>query len=275
MSNPDSATFDIRHSTFDVFAVNIDTAHPAGSSGMIDAILALAYDPAAFDVSAADVHMGTVSESGAGWRLQAEVNSEKGLIGVELVGNNPVLSTAGGSLITVTMHPKSALANTFRTDSSLPPLRFVPSADPSGGVRVYQTQISDAKGAFVLEQIVESGPLQTAQPDFSSTAPEMLAAAPTDMHILSAVENVPSVILPSPAVVPAALLAEVFSDLERMNEEAVRDLAVLQTSAGLSQAVVGFPEDRFAFRTDAVSWPGWPQVTLPEPADDDALFKLE
>jgi hypothetical protein len=242
---------------------------------MTDAILALAYDPASFDVSAADVHLGTVPESGGGWRLQAEVNSEKGLIGVELVSNNPVLSAAGGSLITVTMHPKSALANASRTDSSLPPLRFVPSVDPSGGVRVYQTQVSDAKGAFVLEQVLESGPLQTAEPDLSNTVPEMLAAAPTDLHKLSAVESVPSIIVPSPGVVPTALLAEVFSDLEKMNDDAVRDLAVLQTSAGLSQTAVGIPEDHFESRTDGVSWPGWPQITLAEPAEDDALFKLE
>src|SRR5262249_25548437 len=39
--------------------VNIDTARPEGSTGMTDAILALSYDPKVFDISAADVKLGT------------------------------------------------------------------------------------------------------------------------------------------------------------------------------------------------------------------------
>ena len=40
-----------------IVPVNIDTAHPDGSTGMVDAVLALTYDPKVFDVSAADVQL--------------------------------------------------------------------------------------------------------------------------------------------------------------------------------------------------------------------------
>ena len=75
-----------------VVPVNIDTARPQGSTGMVDAILALTYDPKVFDVSAADVQLGTVPESGSGWQLKTEVNSQTGIIGVELYSTNPIQS---------------------------------------------------------------------------------------------------------------------------------------------------------------------------------------
>src|SRR5262249_44938038 len=50
--------------------VNIDDPHPAGSTGLTQAILALRYDPAVFWVSAADIHLGTVLAAGTGWTLQ-------------------------------------------------------------------------------------------------------------------------------------------------------------------------------------------------------------
>ncbi len=47
-------------------AVNIDTARPAGSTGMTEAILALHYDPLLFTVSAVDVQLGTLPQR-RGW----------------------------------------------------------------------------------------------------------------------------------------------------------------------------------------------------------------
>ena len=40
--------------------VNIDTARPAGSSGLMEATLALRYNPQVFSVTAADIKLGTV-----------------------------------------------------------------------------------------------------------------------------------------------------------------------------------------------------------------------
>jgi hypothetical protein len=127
--------------------VDIDTARPEGSSGMMDATLALSYDPKVFDVSASDVRLGTVPDAGSGWELKTEVNPLTGLIGVEVFSPTPIQTTAGGSLITVAMHLREAVP----PGTQLPTLTLVPYVDPSGGLRVYQTQVTDGRGAFVLD----------------------------------------------------------------------------------------------------------------------------
>ena len=66
--------------------VDIDTAHPDGSTGATEAILALSYNPQLFDVSAADVHLGSLT---AGWQLTAVVNSQTGEIGIDLFSSLP------------------------------------------------------------------------------------------------------------------------------------------------------------------------------------------
>ena len=87
-----------------VVPVDIDTARPDGSGGMLDAVLALSYNPQVFEVSAADVQLGTVPEGSSGWQVHAEVNAQTGQIGIELFSNSPIQSTAGGSLVTIAMH---------------------------------------------------------------------------------------------------------------------------------------------------------------------------
>jgi hypothetical protein len=134
-----------------VVPVDIDTARPAGSDGMVDAVVALSYNPKLFDISASDIQLGTVPLAGSGWQLETEINPETGLIGIELFSDVPIASAVGGSLVTITMHsidgvPANAAA-----------LQIVPFADPAGGLRVYQTQVSDAVGAFVLHTEVDVG----------------------------------------------------------------------------------------------------------------------
>ena len=58
--------------------VNIDDPHPAGSTGMTQALLALTYDPAVLSVTPADIHLGTVPASGTGWTLQSVVDAQHG-----------------------------------------------------------------------------------------------------------------------------------------------------------------------------------------------------
>jgi len=127
-----------------IVPVNIDTARPEGSTGMVEAVLALTYDPKVFDVSAADVKLGTVPEGGNGWKLQAEVNAQAGLIGVELYSNTPIHTTAGGSLVTIAMQVRET-APVGTTG-----LKLVPYVDPAGGAGVYQTSLLGAEGEFVL-----------------------------------------------------------------------------------------------------------------------------
>ena len=83
-----------------VVPVNIDTAHPLGSTGATEAILALRYNPQVFSVSAADVQLGSLT---AGWQLTTVVNAQTGEIGIDIFGSTPIQTTAGGSLVTMTV----------------------------------------------------------------------------------------------------------------------------------------------------------------------------
>jgi hypothetical protein len=166
-----------------VVPVDIDTARPEGSSGMADASLALSYDPQIFDVSAADVQLGTVPAAGSGWQLQTVVNAQTGLIGVELFSNTPIQSTAGGSLITIAMHVRAtAPAETMG-------LNLVPYADPTGGLRVYQTQVSDAQGAFVLQVRQTTVDSALGVPGLGTSGNGPLAAGGNELPALSGEES--------------------------------------------------------------------------------------
>ncbi len=138
--------------------VNIDTAHPAGSEGMMEASLALLYDPREYAVTPADVELGTVPMEGSGWQLQTVVNAQTGDIGIDLYSTTPIASTAGGSLVTITLHVQQPAP----TGTAV--LTLLQQANPTG-LRVFDTSVGDALGAYVLEipgrQTVGIG-LQTA-----------------------------------------------------------------------------------------------------------------
>ena len=84
-----------------IVPVNIDTAHPTGSTGMTEAILALRFDPNLFNVSSRDIQLGSLTASG--WQLTAVVNAQTGEIGIDLFGGTPILNTAGGSLVIISL----------------------------------------------------------------------------------------------------------------------------------------------------------------------------
>jgi len=139
--------------------VTIDTARPPGSTGMVEAVLALTYDPKVFDVSTADVQLGTVPEGGSGWQLKTEVNAQTGLIGIELFSTTPIQNTTGGSLVTIAMHLRGEPGPSGPAAAALAPgaaLTLVPYVDPAGSPRVYQTSVADTQGQFVIH--MESGP---------------------------------------------------------------------------------------------------------------------
>ncbi|HYV35853.1 MAG TPA: cohesin domain-containing protein, partial [Gemmataceae bacterium] len=133
-----------------VVAVNLDTARPDGSTGLMESILALRYDPAVFTVSTSDVHLGSLPSSGSGWKLHSVVNAQTGEIGIDLFSATPIVSTGGGSLVTLTLHVLSeALAGASG-------INLVRSVSPTGQ-RQYVTTASDARGPYILHPAVTDG----------------------------------------------------------------------------------------------------------------------
>jgi hypothetical protein len=63
--------------------IYLDHARPAGSTGLVEAELTLAYDPKVLSVSAADITFGSLPSQGTGWQLSAVVNSETGEITIQ------------------------------------------------------------------------------------------------------------------------------------------------------------------------------------------------
>ena len=87
-----------------VVPVNIDTARPEDSTGLMEAVLAVQFDPQVFTVSASDVHLGTLPAASSGWQVSAVVNNQTGEIGIDVFSATPISSRASGSLVTITLH---------------------------------------------------------------------------------------------------------------------------------------------------------------------------
>jgi Cohesin domain len=256
-----------------VVPVNIDTAHPLGSEGMMDAMLALSYDPQVFEVSASDVELGTVPEGGSGWQLKAEVNAQTGQIGVEIYSNTPIQSVQGGSLVTISMHVRETAT------AGATGLTLVPYVDPTGGLRVYQTQVSDGQGAFVLHPAETALGVEPGAAGVVTIGASAVGAGGGAIVVSSGTE--PSVAtvsgtvaqpggMASASVLPAVLVEQVFGNLEQTGVVApdgtlvqpgailstessergvsvgVRDLSVLQGQTGLAPAE-WLPEDSLAY----------------------------
>jgi hypothetical protein len=242
-----------------VVSVDIDTARPQGSTGMVDAVLALSYDPKIFDVTAADVQLGTVPGAGSGWQLKTEVNAQTGLIGVELVSTIPIATTAGGSLVTIAMQVREgALTGTseFTEVSSLTPhpspLSLQPYVDPTGGLRVFQTQVSDGHGAFVLQVengVVDGGGwtvdggkgtngvsqanvVQAVNAPSASPSASLLPLVAVE-QVLGSLEHASQVVQDSAFIQPGVILTSESSD---QSPSTVRDLAVMQGPLGADQS---------------------------------------
>src|SRR5262249_5490910 len=123
--------------------VNIDDPHPAGSTGLTQAILALRYDPTVFSVSAADIHLGTVPDAGTGWTLQARVDAATGEIGLVLFSLTPIDRRTSGSLVTIQFHVR-AESRTVTT-----PINLAAAVNPNGQ-GVFRTALADNQGLLTL-----------------------------------------------------------------------------------------------------------------------------
>jgi hypothetical protein len=130
--------------------VNIDDAHPAGSTGLIKAQLALTYDPSQFTVSAADIHLGGVPALGRGWSLSVIVDQTTGQIAITLTSSTPIAQPSGGSLVTIDVHPKDAAV------AGAAPVQLVSSVAPFG--QDFDTYLADAQGSFTLTPALPSNP---------------------------------------------------------------------------------------------------------------------
>jgi hypothetical protein len=140
--------------------INIDTARPAGSTGLTEAILALKFDPRTFTTSAADIGLGTVTgtwPSASGWQMRAEVNNQTGEIGIDLFGTAPIQSSAAGSLVTIVLHVRDSAT------AGVTGLHFVTEVNPSGQ-RIFETALSDSQGSLVLHQAVTDNGIEPGFP---------------------------------------------------------------------------------------------------------------
>jgi uncharacterized repeat protein (TIGR03803 family) len=142
MLSVDRGAWAVDRSTLTV-AVNIDDAHPAGSTGLSEGHLALTYDPRAFTVSAADIHVGSVLAAGTGWSVVPTIDAATGQIAIALSSGTPITSTLGGSLVTIDFHQRPGEPETFGTF-----IRLVGSADPNG--QYVTTELEDTQGTFAL-----------------------------------------------------------------------------------------------------------------------------
>jgi hypothetical protein len=126
-------------------AVNIDDAHPAGSTGLIEGHLALTYDSRVFTVSAADVHLGSVLAQGD-WNLVPTIDAARGQIAIAFAGTTPVASDQGGSLVIVDFHERGEPdAVSPRNPGSI---ALVSSVCPGG--HYVETELEDAQGSFTV-----------------------------------------------------------------------------------------------------------------------------
>jgi hypothetical protein len=128
--------------------VLLDDPHPAGSTGMTQAILALAYDPSVLNVSTADITLGTLPGKAGGWQLVSVVDQATGKIGIDLYSTTPIAAAQAGSLVNIVFHvlPGASAAATS--------VRLVSSAMAGG--QQFRTQVDDDQGQLVVSTGTDS-----------------------------------------------------------------------------------------------------------------------
>jgi hypothetical protein len=127
--------------------VVLDNAAPEGSTGMIEAVLALQYDPSMLSVSSADISLGSLPSLGQSWKLSPLVDQETGRIAITLFSTTPFTDSRAGSLVNITFHVLGKQwtgAGTPRNSTVV----LVHSVVLEG--QEFTTQVDDAQGQLVL-----------------------------------------------------------------------------------------------------------------------------
>jgi hypothetical protein len=186
--------------------VNIDDPHPEGSTGLIEAHLALVYDPHQFSVSAADIRLGSVLAAGSGWSVTPTINAVTGEIAIALSSTAPITSMLGGSLVIIDFHqnPSAPVAYTLASPAAI---ALVSLVNPTGA-QVVTTELQDAQGTFTVSPALGNG---SVLPSYPVTAAGAQAA--DSVSVVSVADVVPS--LPQTAT----------SDASRMDEDSETPLS--------------------------------------------------
>jgi hypothetical protein len=128
--------------------VNLDDTAPEGSTGLLAGHLAFAYDPKAFTVSAADVHLGSLLEAHSGWSVVPTVDPVTGQIAIALWSTTPISSSQDGSLVTIDFHQIGTAPGTTA-------IQLVKSVSING--QYVPTELEDAQGTFTLTPAPTNG----------------------------------------------------------------------------------------------------------------------
>src|SRR5262249_46344773 len=139
----------------------LDDPHPAGSTGMEEAVLALTYDPKVLTVSSSDITLGSIPGSGSGWQLESVVDPVTGQIGIDLYSTTPITAAQAGSLVNIAFHvvPGAGVPGTV--------MQLVNSVTPNG--RYFSTEVADDQGQYVLSPGLNQLAIQTGSSDALAT----------------------------------------------------------------------------------------------------------
>jgi hypothetical protein len=142
--------------------VMLDDPHPAGSTGMEEAVLALTYDPRVLTVSSSDITLGSIPELGSGWHLVSVVDQATGQIGIDLYSTIPITAMQAGSLVNINFHVVPGLAVPATA------VQLVSAVTPNG--RSFSTEVADDQGQYVLSPGLDRLVIQTGLSSQASSA---------------------------------------------------------------------------------------------------------
>jgi cyclophilin family peptidyl-prolyl cis-trans isomerase len=121
--------------------ITLSNPHPAGTSGLFDAVIGLTYDPARFDVATGDIQLGSLTSSG--WTIASNIDAATGQIAITLTANSgqQITSTAAGTLAVINFHVKS------NATIGTTPIRIESAVTPNG--QQFSTELNDVNGLAI------------------------------------------------------------------------------------------------------------------------------
>jgi hypothetical protein len=148
-------------------SVVLDDPHPAGSSGMTEAVIALAYDPSVLSISPQDITLGSIPSENVGWQMTVSIDSATGQIGIVLYSTTAITTSAPGGLVNIAYHVLEGGPKARRR--LMPRLAGAASVHLAGSVflngQEFTTQVDDAQGKLVLDQVFARLGAKTGVPD--------------------------------------------------------------------------------------------------------------